>query len=803
MIEEDSVTSANIMSFASPEQAFQSGKQALETGEYDRAIAHLKTVSNTTEDPALLSSAQRLLVRAYQQNQQRDAAIQLCQQLQQTGSVADQVWATHHLYQLNQMTSTFNRTGFVADRPSLSSEDQAEATDDSATPPAPENPPLTPSSPTPHREDKTDDSVSSPAPENGDSNPPSPSFKAASPDQTETRSLSETIPWRNAPGASDWKRFQRPSFAPFWRRAFLSGMAFWFLFYFSTQLLMTATNVVLVELPRLQPFQPFYQDPTLVLVSVILLVFLFSTPILTFLLRRVYHCQPFPMYQLQTRSPESSQFLRDYCSKKKYPLPQLGLLPSNAPILFSYGQSRKKAHLVMSEGLFKELSAEELKTLLAGEIGMIRYSPLWIPSGAIALLQIPYALYYQLSVAGETLSQRLSQSPPPLIPNWIWCDIPTFIRYSSTYLGQLCYLAYSLWKLPCHGLFQMQHSYRDYLSVVFTGNPNAKVRSLLKLALQLNHEIEREKQTPFSLEGFNVLVPIGYHQGISLGSLLSHLRVETILNWENAQPYRHQLNRFQTHPLISDRVSELLRFCHRLDLPRELDLQPRFRPPEPWGKRLQQLILTYRVLPLFQRSLYISLILGILLRLLLWIIGLFSEQFGIVILAWLAQAESVLSACILFIFSLSLILGINHYFPNLKISSSNNQPVLAQWLTEIEHPQQVQSLRIQGELLGRKGISNGLGQDLILKTKTGNIFIHFSSRFGIIGNFLGGFPKPNEFIGKPVIVSGWLRRGVIPWLDVERMTNHKRQSIQAGYPIWLTGLALVAALWATDLILNP
>jgi hypothetical protein len=136
----------------------------------------------------------------------------------------------------------------------------------------------------------------------------------------------------------------------------------------------------------------------------------------------------------------------------------------------------------------------------------------------------------------------------------------------------------------------------------------------------------------------------------------------------------------------------------------------------------------------------------------------------------------------------------------------------------MNHPQEVASLRIQGQLLGRTGISNWLGQDLILKTETGMIPLHFSSRIGIIGNTLPHFSRPNQFVQKPVIISGWLRRGVIPWLDVERITSERLrlpkrkapaltvdencQSLPAHYPIWLTMIAIGAAIWGAQLILK-
>lgn len=771
------------MTFTSEKQRLRAAEEALASGDSDRAIAHLQSVCENTNDSSLLSSARRLVVSAYQKSGNTEAAIQVCQEMQKTGAVADQVWATTQLNQFNQVENSFHRTGFIADTPT--------ATPEAASPSLTES----------ETESDQDDSSTTPSPE------PELTAEIDTTEETKPETVTEptplpppTLEWQNAPGAKSWKPLKRPSLSPLWRRIVLSLVAFWLVFDSSIQLFMTATNELLVELPSLDPVQIFYRDPTVTLLIFIALVFILSTPLLNLLLKWVYQRQRFPFYKLTTRYPTTSKLIQNYCQRNKIPLPTFGLLPTQAPIIFSYGQSPKNTQIIISEAILEQFSEEEIKTLLAGEIGMIPNSPQFIFSGAIALLLVPYTLYYQISDWGETLYQRLPKKAPWLIPQWFWCDIPPLIRNSSAYLAQFFYLAYFLWKLPLNLLFQIQNSYQDYFSVALTGNPNAKLRSLIKIAVGINHNIETEKHTPWHLESFSFISAIGHRQGLTWGSLLSKLSVETLLNWESSQPYRQQLNWFQSHPLISDRAQKLMEFSRNYQLPLELDLNPPTQPQKNLSKRLQNIIAAVRVFPLFQSSLYIAITLGITLRVFFWIVGILSKQLDWFALTWLADTEAFLTACILLIFSLSLIIGTNHYFPNIKLSSANNNPDLSQWLTSIPHPQAVYSLRITGTLLGRKGNNNWLGQDLILATETGNIPLHISSRLGILGNLLPGFPRANEFIGKPVIVSGWLRRGVIPWIDVERITNDQRQSIRAGYPIFLTLLALVAAIWGTHLV---
>ena len=774
------------MSSLPEKQYLEAAEKALENKDYESAIAQLKKLSQNTKNLTLLSTAQKRLIVAYQNSGKIAEAIPLCQHLQNTAEIQDQIWATNQLTALNQAQISANITGFVADQSSSSS---------SANQPS-------------FTEKKSSDqslkesSNLSPSPTKKTIKPPvDPEENTKTSPATKTTPSPE-IPWKNVPKPKTWKPLKRPSLSPLWRNIFISLSLFFLFINTVTKFFMEVTNHLLVELPSVRPFQPFYRDPTIALAVFVLVVFLTSPWLLNGLLKIIYQCQTFPLYKLTSRYPVTVKLIQRYCNQKKIPFPKLGLLPTPTPIIFSYGHSPKNACIVFSEGLLTQLSDEEIATLIAGEIATIGYFPLYIFSGAIALLQVPYTLYSQITLWGETLYQRLPKQPPRFIPHWFWRDIPPLVRNSAADLGGFFYLAYRLWKIPLNLLFQAQHSYKDYLSVSLTGDPNGKIRGLIKIAIGMTQEMVTQKETSWLVESFSPLFPIGYGQGFYLGSLSGYLSLETILSWEKTQKEKYYLNGFPSHPIISDRVCHLSQFAKRYQLPLELDISLPKPPEKSLRKRLEKLINTYQTLPLLQKSLCIGITLGVILRLLLWGMGMISNQLDIMLLAWLTDTEDFLTACILFIFSLSLILGTNHYFPNVKVSNANNNPSLSRWLTTINHPQEVSSLRISGELLGRSGISNWLGQDLILKTSTGIIFLHISSRLGIIGNLLPNFPRPNQFVKQPVIVSGWLRRGVIPWLDVERMTNNKRQSFRANYPIWLTILAVIAAAWGTQLVLQ-
>ncbi|QDZ41128.1 hypothetical protein FRE64_14970 [Euhalothece natronophila Z-M001] len=765
-------------------------QKALAAREYESAIAQFEQICQNSHDQTLISTAKKGLVSAYIKSGKAEKAIQLCEEIQQTGDISNQVWARRQLKELKTAERLSETTGFVVDT----------APPDVSPPPVKkrqsfkkETPPETPKK-KPISSPKTEKKTAKKKQEKKNKAKPKPLKELSKP--------SIKREWRDAPSAENWQPLSIKFQFRFWLRIAISIVAFFWLFRASIEIFMGLTNDLLVSLPDIRPFQPFYRDPTITLIIFLVIVCIISPWWLDGVMSILYQRRKLSLSEFLTRCPDSGKILRNYCRQHKIPFPYLGLLHITSPVIFSYGHLPKNTRIIVSEGLLSQLEDEEIATLLAGELAMSRYGLFPILSSAIAFLQIPYSLYYQIAYWGEKSYQKIPKRSPRFIPNWIWRDIPPLIRNSGAIISNFFYLAYRLWQLPLNWIFQAQHFYRDQFSVSLTGNPNAKVRALIKLTFGMTHGIEVEKQTPYFLESFNPLFPIGYRQGLSLGSLSEHIALETILNWELSQPYRHYLNSFHSHPPISDRAFNLLQFATKYQLPLELEITNPHPSSRSWIDQIKTLISAYRVFPLLQKSVYLGIILGVILRLIFWGMGIISEQLDFFYLSWLTEAETILNGSILFAFSLSLLIGINHYFPNLKLSKENNNPNLSQWLTQMTHPQEVASLRIEGQLLGRSGISNWLGQDLILKTKRGIIPLHFSSRLGIIGNTLPNFSRPNQFIQKPVIVSGWLRRGVIPWLDVERITYNQRHSIQAHYPIWVTMIAVGAAIWGAQLILQ-
>ena len=122
--------------------------------------------------------------------------------------------------------------------------------------------------------------------------------------------------------------------------------------------------------------------------------------------------------------------------------------------------------------------------------------------------------------------------------------------------------------------------------------------------------------------------------------------------------------------------------------------------------------------------------------------------------------------------------------------------------TQLTQPQLLvsQPIVLTGVLLGRPGLGNCLGQDLLLQTATGLIKLHYCSQVGVVGNLLH-YHRLGDFIGQPVVAIGWLHRGAAPWLDVDALRSQNGGAIGSGHQIWAVVLATATTLLGIVLIL--
>ena len=740
-----------------PESSLETGLSALRCGDYPAAIAHLEAVCQTRLNQTALVRAQMGLVEAYDRTGEIIRAIALCQTLSQSTNPQVSSWALRNQAELTKRYTAEQAAGSTSQESDVTGfvtfdssqiRDQRSGIRGQGLGEGEPSPPLPLSPPPPH-----------------------------------------PFEWRQAGGAKRWQPLSKVNLIPLWLLQVGTAIALFWLIRELLKFTMAFTNDLLVKLPYLEPFQPFYRDPTQFVLLMLGILISLSPWLLDKLLRLLYKIEPLSINTLSTHSPEAIRVLQRYCRQRRWSLPQLSILPTSAPLALTYGNLPRTARIVVSQGLLEQLADDEIATIYAAQLAHIANWDFVVMSLIILVTHLPYTVYRQVSQWGDQISNRI-------------------LHLTAAVFASFAYLVWCLLSGSALWLSQVRIYYSDRLAAEITGNPNGLTRALLKIAVGIASDIQQQGHTSWLLESFNLLTSVGYQQCITLGSLHPSTQFETVLAWDCLNPYRHWLTINNTHPLMGDRLQRLTRIANHWHLETELNL---FRGQGSGVREQKSQVTSHNnsfspaapLALLLQGAPFFGIPLGFAFGVLTWLLGGIGILMGIQELAWMYGDWLLIKGCLPIGFSIGTFVRINSFFPDIKpgtVQTYSSLPHLLANHTAL--PVDSQPIRLQGKLLGRRGISNLLGQDLLLLSPTGLVKLHDISWLGSVGNLLPRqSPSPCDLLGRQVIATGWFRRGATSWIDIETLRTQGGKTSRSGHAIWSTLLASAAAAWGAYIIL--
>jgi Zn-dependent protease with chaperone function len=820
------------------ENALEIGLAALHAKDYQNAIASLEIASQANLKESSRLRAIKGLMLAYQHIGDTESAIRLITPLTQHRHEKVKTWANHQLNQLTKHLSpepqvetpqiSYSASGIEAGfvpfnspvSPPPSPSPKPASSEPSGfipltPPPVPPPPKTTRKKPTPQPPQIKSESFTptvSPIPETPE-NPPNLTTESPNTSTKEEDETSEKyqLVWRNSQRAENWRPMKTLKLSRFWLEQLVSAIALYWLTREVVKFLFVNTNNLLSSIPFLKPIPAFYQDPTPWLYLLFIVLLIGSPWIMDKLLEWFYGLKNLPLGTLMRISQESNRTLRNYTKKTGNPFPNLKLLPISAPVAMSYGSLPRFARIVVSQGLLDQLTPEEIATIYASELGSIRNKDFILMSLATLLLQIPYTIYWQAAYWGTRVPELKTLSLPAWIPAFI-SPILNFISPAlhtiTVLISALGYGIYWLLRWPFLWVSRQRVYYRDRFACDLTGNPNGLTRALLKIAIGLADDIQQQQQTPYLLEGFDLLTPVATKHAIVLGSVAPLTPLEPLLQWDLNNPARKWLILNHTHPLMGERLQILQYYARVWKLDPEINLltneKEEGRGKKKEGRKLSLVSFPHISLPSPQVMLlgapFFGIPMGVAIVSILWGVSIFLSLMGVWQLEWMKGDIGLLLGCLPIGFSLGTFIRINDFFPDIKPFKVKT-PTLPEVLSNPNAlPIDSETIRMEGKLLGRKGIDNCLQQDLILQTNTGLIRLHHVSQLGIIGNLWPQKNRPSDLIGTNIVVTGWLRRGVTPWIDIESLRSQNGKVCQSYHPIWSTILASLTACWGAYII---
>ena len=575
-----------------------------------------------------------------------------------------------------------------------------------------------------------------------------------------------SIYWRNARRAKVWQPLRKPNIIPSRLLAIFTFISLFWMCREVLKLLLGLINQILYQLPYLEPIQILYRDPSNLLLGLLLILMVFSPWLLDWVLTRFSGQEELTKEKLNSYSRETLRVLQRACQQHHWPTPQLRILPISAPMIISYGNLPRTARITVSQGLLQQLADNEIAAIYALSLGQLGRWDFGVMSLVLLVTMPFYGIYQQVSVWGNQHQGKI----------WLW---------PATVLAAINYVIWCLFTGTALLNNQLRLYHSDRLSAEITGNPNGLIRALLKMSIGVAHDVGLKEQTCWQLESLNLLAPVAYQHSIVLGSAAGHLPLESFFKWENFHPYRQWFTINSCHPLMGDRIERLCQIAHHWHLDTELY---QTSPPQPILIKPQVFCL--------QIASWLGISLGVAFAGLIWLVWQTAYSLHLLNLKWIYDNWSFVTGCMLIGFSIGTVMRINALFPDITpVNVQKNENFTQLLANPAILPIDSIRVRFTGKLLGRPGIGNCLAQDLILQTSHGLMKLHHIP-------WLGKSFNPQDLIGRQITVTGWLRRGASPWIDIQTLETQSGKKINSPHPIWSTAIAVVTQAWGAYIMLT-
>jgi len=171
-------------------------------------------------------------------------------------------------------------------------------------------------------------------------------------------------------------------------------------------------------------------------------------------------------------NPWLENTVKELADKSGLPMPRLAIVPNNTPNAFTFGRTTSGATLAVHEGLLKQLNEEEVKGVIAHELGHVKHKDYIVMTVLSALPLIAYFVA-QITLRAGAFSGGGRRDRDNSGAALIIIGILSFIIYIITFLIIM-------------RLSRLREHYADAYSAYVTGSPRELESALAKITYGLS-----------------------------------------------------------------------------------------------------------------------------------------------------------------------------------------------------------------------------------------------------------------------------------------------------------------------------
>jgi heat shock protein HtpX len=171
-------------------------------------------------------------------------------------------------------------------------------------------------------------------------------------------------------------------------------------------------------------------------------------------------------------SPWFEATVKELADKSGLPVPKLAIVPNNTPNAFTFGRTSSSATLAVHEGLLRNLNEDEIKGVIAHELGHIKHKDYIVMTVLSALPLIAYIIA-QVALRAGAFSGGRRNSKDNSGAALIIIGVISFAIYIITFLIVM-------------RLSRLREHYADAYSAYVTGSPRELESALAKITYGLS-----------------------------------------------------------------------------------------------------------------------------------------------------------------------------------------------------------------------------------------------------------------------------------------------------------------------------
>ena len=173
-------------------------------------------------------------------------------------------------------------------------------------------------------------------------------------------------------------------------------------------------------------------------------------------------------------NPWLESTVKELADKSGLPMPKVAIVPNNTPNAFTYGRTANSATLAVHEGLLKSLSENEIKGVIAHELGHIKHKDYIVITVLAALPMIAYIVAQVAFRAGMFSGySRRGKDQGNSGAILIVVGVISFAIYIVSFLSVM-------------RLSRLREHYADSYSAYVTGSPRSLESALAKITYGLS-----------------------------------------------------------------------------------------------------------------------------------------------------------------------------------------------------------------------------------------------------------------------------------------------------------------------------